>query len=212
MFTPNAKYSGPVKPRLSEFIEEPFTTETAELNALRTGNSISVGYLPATDLGQKQLIASSRLHAAERVAGRGASTTSRRTSTNPTTGAIVKQLYFRQAMQSPDQPAAATSRQIFKGYGVADLRAGAGDAGRTRTSDGFREGQPLPVQRGTARKLLTIARLDGARPNGAATCKPAGQRAPNSAGTGSTSGAKLKFSAVVRLGRQPGGVAGDAGA
>ena len=47
-FTPNKLYSGPAKPRLSEFVEVPFTSQDAEYNALRAGD-LTVGYLPPND-------------------------------------------------------------------------------------------------------------------------------------------------------------------
>ena len=53
-FKPNPKYSGPVKAKLSEFIEEPFTTEASELSVLSSGQ-LSVGYIPVTDIAQKKL-------------------------------------------------------------------------------------------------------------------------------------------------------------
>ncbi|EQD79383.1 extracellular solute-binding protein family 5, partial [mine drainage metagenome] len=51
-FVPNPLYSGPVKPRLARFEEVPFTTTTAEVDALRAG-TIDFGYLPLNDLATK---------------------------------------------------------------------------------------------------------------------------------------------------------------
>jgi len=47
---PNKKYSGPNKPKISEFEELPFTSDTSEYDALRSG-SVDYGYVPTTDLG-----------------------------------------------------------------------------------------------------------------------------------------------------------------
>jgi peptide/nickel transport system substrate-binding protein len=52
VFVPNKKYSGPVKPRLSEFVELPFTSATAEYNAVRSG-AVDYGYLPFNDVPQE---------------------------------------------------------------------------------------------------------------------------------------------------------------
>jgi len=56
-FVPNPKYSGPVKPSLSQFQEAPFTTDSAEYNVLRSpaagGQKIAVGYLPEQDAPAK---------------------------------------------------------------------------------------------------------------------------------------------------------------
>ncbi len=51
-FVPNKSYSGPVKPKLAQFQEVPFTTDAAEYNVLQSGSGsskIDVGYLPPQD-------------------------------------------------------------------------------------------------------------------------------------------------------------------
>jgi peptide/nickel transport system substrate-binding protein len=53
---PNPSYSGPDKPKLSEFQELPFTTDAAEYDVLRSPSSsskIDVGYIPSEDLPAK---------------------------------------------------------------------------------------------------------------------------------------------------------------
>ena len=46
---PNPTYSGPVKPTLKKFMELPFTSDSAEFNAL-VGGKVNVGYLPVQDI------------------------------------------------------------------------------------------------------------------------------------------------------------------
>ena len=46
---PNTKYSGPVKPTIKTFHELPYTSESAEFNAL-VGGKVDVGYLPPPDI------------------------------------------------------------------------------------------------------------------------------------------------------------------
>jgi peptide/nickel transport system substrate-binding protein len=58
VFVPNAAYSGPVKPQLKEFVEEPFTSDRSELGALEPARSLSVGYLPWNDLAHKSALTS----------------------------------------------------------------------------------------------------------------------------------------------------------
>lgn len=58
VFVPNPSYSGPVKPKLKEFIEEPFTTDASEFSVLKPANNLSVGYLPWNDLPQKHALLS----------------------------------------------------------------------------------------------------------------------------------------------------------
>jgi peptide/nickel transport system substrate-binding protein len=54
VFVPNKAYSGSPRPMLARFQEVPFTTESAEYDALQVGSAgggqrIDVGYLPVTD-------------------------------------------------------------------------------------------------------------------------------------------------------------------
>ena len=46
---PNPTYSGPVKPTIKKFVELPFTSDSAEFNAL-VGGKVNVGYLPVQDI------------------------------------------------------------------------------------------------------------------------------------------------------------------
>lgn len=50
-FAPNPHYSGPIKATIGKLVEEPFTSEFAEYDALRSGQ-VDYGYLPSTDLRQ----------------------------------------------------------------------------------------------------------------------------------------------------------------
>src|SRR5215831_2415939 len=112
-FVPNKQYSGPVKAKLDKFIEQPFTTEQAELNVLRS-NGVDYGYLPQSDVSQ-----------ASAIEGQGY-TFSPWVSwginympfnfANPTVGPIFKQLYFRQAMQMLIDQNGFVSN-LLKGYG-----------------------------------------------------------------------------------------------
>ena len=51
-WVPNKNYSGPDKPKLDKVIWTPFTTDTAEMNTLRSGTSLDLGSLPLNDVGQ----------------------------------------------------------------------------------------------------------------------------------------------------------------
>jgi peptide/nickel transport system substrate-binding protein len=95
---PNKRYSGSPKPSISAFEELPYTSDTTEFNQLHTG-ALTIGYIPTNDLSQKETL--------ERTEGYKYSpwytfSTSFEylNYTNPTSGAILKQLYFRQALQS----------------------------------------------------------------------------------------------------------------
>jgi peptide/nickel transport system substrate-binding protein len=113
-FVPNPSYSGPVKATISKFIELPFTSNKAEVNALRSGTSIDIGYLPTSDLGQKSALADEgyRLVPWENLGVNYAIYN----LTNPKVGKILSQLYVRQAIQhTENQP--EIIQDIFKGYG-----------------------------------------------------------------------------------------------
>lgn len=100
---PNQAYSGSTKPKISALEELPFTTDSAEFDALRSG-SLTIGYVDSADLDQRSVL--------EREEGYKFSpwyTFSTEYSpynfTNATAGPIFKQLYFRQAFQSlVDEP------------------------------------------------------------------------------------------------------------
>jgi peptide/nickel transport system substrate-binding protein len=102
-FVPNKAYDGPDKPHISKLIEEPFTSDVAELNAVRSG-SVDYGYLPPEDVKQEGYF---------RSAGDTVSTWSNWASyyfvlnfTDTKTKPVLSQLYVRQAIQSlMDQPA-----------------------------------------------------------------------------------------------------------
>jgi peptide/nickel transport system substrate-binding protein len=124
---PNKTYSGPVKPKLSSFVQLPFTSGAAEFNSL-VGGKITVGYLPAEDVTSP---AKSPL-----VVGKNNPRLSNfhldpwyswgfnyfpynfnSTGDGGQAGKIFKQLYFRQAFQSlVDQPLYLD--KINKNYGV----------------------------------------------------------------------------------------------
>ncbi len=94
---PNSRYSGAPKPRISAFEELPYSSDSAEFDALRAG-SVDIGYIPPSDLGLVKSVESSDglRFAPWYVYG---STLSPLNLTNPTAGPIFSQLYFRRAFQ-----------------------------------------------------------------------------------------------------------------
>jgi len=98
---PNPSYGGPVKPTLKEFIEVPFAQQTDEFNRLKSASSVAsttvdFGYIPTGDAPQRASLSHvysfnpwktwSINYIAENF-------------TNPVSGPIFSQLYFRQVMQ-----------------------------------------------------------------------------------------------------------------
>jgi peptide/nickel transport system substrate-binding protein len=107
-FVPNPKYSGPDKPKLTGFDEVPFTSQQAELDALKSGSTINVGRVPTSSEPKRDPNSSSLLPQANSV---GAGKYHLLAAPvwgwsygllnygNPTLGATFKQFYFRQALQ-----------------------------------------------------------------------------------------------------------------
>ena len=119
---PNKSYSGSPKPKLAAVKFVPYTSDSAQYTALRSGQ-IDVGYIPSADLPQKP--ANSVLPATDPL---GSSYNlqpfyffglayAQPNFNNPTVGYMVRQLYIRQALQEVfDQP--GIDNAIYRGYSV----------------------------------------------------------------------------------------------
>ena len=103
-FVPNPSYTGPVKPKISKFVELPYTSSDAEYNVLRTGPSaLTIGYIPLHDLATAATVTGLG-YREEVVYGYGFGYLPLNFN-NPTVGPIFRQLYFRKAFQElVDQP------------------------------------------------------------------------------------------------------------
>ncbi len=102
VFAANKKYTGPVKPKISTLTLEPFTTDTAEYNALRSG-SLTYGYIPPQDASQKSLIESQGYTVSPWIGWQ--INYIPYNHANKQVGPIFNQLYFRQSVQElVDQP------------------------------------------------------------------------------------------------------------
>lgn len=116
VFVPNKKYSGPVKARLAKFVEEPFTSEAAEYNDLRSG-ALTYGYVPVTDIAQRSQITNSGYDVAPWYLW--SMNILPINFHNPTVGPIFGQSYVRQALQRLiNEPQYISA--ILSGYGVPD--------------------------------------------------------------------------------------------
>jgi len=97
-FVPNKAYSGSPKPSISAFEEEPYTSDTAEFDALKSG-SLTIGYIIPTDIAQKASLEKTEGYSYAEWNDFGI-VYFPYNFTSPTAGPIFKQLYFRQAFQS----------------------------------------------------------------------------------------------------------------
>jgi peptide/nickel transport system substrate-binding protein len=193
-FVPNKSYSGPVKPKLAEFEEVPFTTDAAEYDVLRSPSSstkIDVGYLPAEDAPAKPANATV-----------GANPVPGYTLTpwqiwginyfpvnfNSTTGngPIIRQLYFRQALEDLMNQAAVISGPL-RGYGEFTV----GPVGTVPVTQWLspqgKKGDPFPYSPAKAKSLLTSHGWT-VTPGGVTTCSN-----PARCGPGIKKGQGLSF-------------------
>jgi peptide/nickel transport system substrate-binding protein len=164
-FVPNVAYSGPVKAKLTQFQEVPFTTESAEYNVLQAkgtgGNQIDVGYLPTIDAPPTS---------SPNVAGRnpvsgynlsplytwGINYFPLNYQSTTGNGPILKQLYFRQALQYLMNQAAVIKGPL-KGYGLPTVGP-VGTlplSGASYLSPTGKQGDPWPYNPTKAKQLLS---------------------------------------------------------
>jgi peptide/nickel transport system substrate-binding protein len=154
---PNKAYSGPVEPTLSEIKFLPFTSWSAEYDALRSG-SVTVGYIPSTELPSKSLDES-----------RGINPLSPKYNlelnyywgyayllinfNNPAVGPLFHQLYIRQALQAlVDQP--LYLQKAESGYGYEEY----GPIPKLPPNpyvDAYEQHNPYPFSISHAKALLT---------------------------------------------------------
>ena len=203
-FVPNTKYDGPNKPRLSKFVELPFTSETAEFSVLETGSAkggatgsepqISVGYVPDTNVPQAPALKSDgyRLRAFYPYGFDYFEPN----FNNPSVGPILKQLYFRQAFEHlVDQ--SGWIHAYYEGLGVPTyspvpwLPANA-YAGRTARQD------PYPF---SVRSASSLLRAHGWKVtvNGTTTCVRPGSGS-DECGAGIPGGKALQFTLMYPSG------------
>jgi peptide/nickel transport system substrate-binding protein len=195
-FVPNRNYGGPGKPTLAKFEELPFTTDSAEYDALRSGQ-LDYGYLPVQDLSQKQYFVSHG-YVVNDWLDYGFNDFFLN-FTNPTVGPIFKQLYIRQAIQTLiNQP--QISQDIYHGaayptYGPIPTRPANPYTAKIGTDN------PYPYSVSAAKKLLSNHGWT-VHAQGIDTCSSPGTAA-NQCGAGVSAGAQLNFTEMVATGSQP---------
>jgi peptide/nickel transport system substrate-binding protein len=194
-YDPNPKYSGPDKPHLAHYKMQPFTSTTAEFNALQSGKTVDVGSIQGTQLPKKTageatpktnpLSANYDLVPAY---GWGWST-SLLNMDNPAAGPVFKQLYFRQAMQQTlDQK---TDVDVaFLGYGAPTTGPVPVNPDNEYVTAAERGDGPYPFDIAKAKSLLTGH--GWSLQNGVMVCTGPGT-ADNQCGDGVTAGSKLEF-------------------
>jgi peptide/nickel transport system substrate-binding protein len=206
VFVPNPTYSGPNKPKLKEFIEKPFSSTTAEFNAL-VGGTIQVGYLPVADITSNAKPAktvetepkiganNSRLvgtYSVKKIWFEQITYFSINFKSTGDTGQaskIFKQPYIRQAIElGVDQPAYIAS--LDKGYGVPDYGPVPPTPKNPYLST-YEKHNPFAYNPAKGKALLKAHGWKIAV-GGTDTCQKPGTKS-NECGAGITKGAKLSF-------------------
>jgi peptide/nickel transport system substrate-binding protein len=197
---PNKAYSGSPKPQLSAVKFVPFTADSAEYTALKTGQ-LDIGFIPAQDLPQKpttsSLPATNPLGSSyylEPFFSYGIQY-AQPNFNNPQVGFLVRQLYIRQAMQyAENQP--GISKAIWRGYAtpvsgpVPTVPSNPFEPAVEKENGG--QG-PYPYNPAKAKALLTSH--GWSMVGGVMTCQD-----PSKCGTGITKGQQLKFTFTYATG------------
>jgi len=194
-YVANKHYSGPDKPYLAKVVNEPFTSDTAELDALRGASSLDVGNLPLNDIKQEGVLKASGYSIATAYVPGVAEIIPNLYSASA--GPVLRQLYVRQAMEE-----LINRKQI-----TAKVYSGLADPGNgpvplqaisSWVSPLEKAGGPYPYSPSAAIALL---KAHGWKvvPGGTSTCQRPGSGASD-CGAGITAGQPLGFQLVYSSG------------
>lgn len=192
-FVTNSHYTGPTKPRIAGYKVYTFTTNTAELDALRSG-TLTFGYIPFGDLKEISYFKSHgfTIKAWPVFYEQGIEFG----YTSKTWGPLVNQLYIRQALQHLITEKLYINRTMG-GYGLQDYGPIANYPGSAYVSPGIKK-DPYPFSPSLAASMLKAhgwAKGTG----GVDVCAHPGTGSSN-CGRGIPKGKKLSFSMVYSTG------------
>jgi len=194
-YVPNKEYSGLDQPVLSRVNNVPYTTDTAELNALRSGSSVTVGTLPLNDVSQKGVLTSEGYTVAS-VPFPGVAEIMPNLY-NASAGPVLRQLYVRQALEDLINGKQIVSK-VFDGYADPGNGPVPAQAFPSWVSPLEKSGGPYPYSPSTATALL---KAHGWKviPNGTSTCQRPGTAAAD-CGAGIAAGQPLSFQLLYSSG------------
>ncbi len=195
-YVANKAYSGSPKATLDKVVFSPFTTDTPEINALRSGSSLDVASLPLNDIKQAQALTSSG-YSITSVPIPGVASIEPNLY-NAQVGSLLRQLYIRQAMEYLIDRNQIVDK-IYNGYadpgnGPVPVKATAAWASPLEKSGG-----PYPYDPAKAKALLQ-AHGWKVTPGGTSTCVSPGS-GPTQCGDGISAGQGLTFNLVYSSGR-----------
>jgi peptide/nickel transport system substrate-binding protein len=147
---PNTHYSGSPKPKIKELIERPYTSDTAEFNALIAGTGLTDGYVPSEDSKQMSSLTSLGYKRYPDITyGFNYIVIN---FNSPTAGVLFRQLYIRQALQhlvdQPQDVKYAFDGQATPSYGPVPL------APKSPFTTSYERSNPYPYSPKTAQSLL----------------------------------------------------------
>jgi peptide/nickel transport system substrate-binding protein len=187
-WVPNKNYSGQDKPILDKVVWTPYTTDTAEMDTLRSSTSLDLAGLPSNDVRQiGALEAEGYAVAVEPIPGVAEIIPN---LYSPAVGPVLQQLYIRQALEYLINRPQIVSK-VFAGY--ADPGNGPVPvlASGSYVSPLEKAGGPYPY---SPSKAISLLKAHGWKvvPNGVSTCQRAGTGASD-CGTGIKAGEPLQF-------------------
>jgi peptide/nickel transport system substrate-binding protein len=194
-WVPNKNYSGPDKPKLNKVVWTPFTTDTAEMNTLRSGTSLDLAGLPLNDVGQIGALEAEGYTISQLPTAGVAEIVPN--LYNPVNGPLLRQLYVRQVLEYLfDRPAIV--KKVFNGY--ADPGNGPIPLlyGKQWVSPLERSGGPYPY---SPSKAIALLKAHGWKvvPHGVSTCQHPGTAA-NECGAGVKAGEPMQFQLMYSSG------------
>jgi peptide/nickel transport system substrate-binding protein len=189
--TPNPKYPWPQSHKLSEFTEVPYTSTTAELNALESGQ-LDVGYVPFTSLKAIPHLKAEGYKIAYWIQAAFGGLIFNYAKSDAA-APILDQLYVRQALTHLLDMKEIIQKIYhgFASYGSSPI-PNPNNHGQYLTATGKTD--PYPYSTSAARNLLTEHGWHVV-PNGTSTCAKPGT-GPKECGKGIAGGAKLVFRIV----------------
>jgi peptide/nickel transport system substrate-binding protein len=188
---PNRSYGGPRTASMSNFQGVPFTSNTAEQNALKTG-SIDVGYVDPTAVPQIPSIRRNGYHVFGMPTFGSALAAFNFENATGHFGAIASQLYFRQAMAHL-QNQEGWIKAFMHGAGVPSYGPIATVPPNRWVPDVAKK-NPYPFSVAKAVQLLE-AHGWTVRPGGTSTCTRPGT-GPDACGAGIPAGTRLAFNLI----------------
>jgi peptide/nickel transport system substrate-binding protein len=198
-YVPNKNYSGPDKPTLAAVVNDVYNSDSAELDALRSGSALTVGTLPQNDLPQASVLKSDGYSIANQpIPGVSGIIPN---LYNAKVGAVLKQLYVRQALEDLIDRTQIVSK-IYDGYADPGNGPVPIQGFSEWTSPLEKSGGPYPYDPSKAVSLLTEHGWK-VTPNGTSTCQRPGAGATD-CGAGIAAGQPLAFQLLYSSGSTTG--------